>query len=195
MNNTHLTSLKAKKLCKLCGAKCCWSIGPILTFNDIKRIKTYFAQEEFFHEVRRGNKSYFTMKKIEEKCFFLNKRNYCLINDVKPLDCLLFPIVLEISPIEKSDQWILNWRYHSCLLSQDKNLDELLQQAKRTIKEKEISELLEYSKAMRMSKAYRRKNLLCSETISFLSSTNYLPKEYLITRFSESQGELGGSTD
>ncbi|MFX0063090.1 MAG: YkgJ family cysteine cluster protein [Candidatus Hermodarchaeota archaeon] len=166
LNNTRLTSLKEKKLCKLCGAKCCWSIGPILTFNDIKRIKTHFAQENFFYKVRRGNNDYFTMKKMGEKCFFLNKRNYCLINDVKPLDCSLFPIVLEVISIEKSDQWLLNWRYHSCLLSQDKNLDELLQQARRAIKEKEISELLEYSKAMRMSKAYRRKIFLCNEVRS-----------------------------
>jgi Fe-S-cluster containining protein len=75
-----------KKTCIKCGAKCCFLGGPIVTKKERNKIlKTGFKNVFVKFE------KYYSVKSKNGKCPFLRDR-LCLINDVKPLMCRIWPV-------------------------------------------------------------------------------------------------------
>jgi Fe-S-cluster containining protein len=80
--------------CKRCGA-CCYGEGGILVNeNDIANIAAFLkAAPEFFLKwycEKRNGKVYITSRR-DLNCVFFDKSRRCLIHEVKPLPCRLWP--------------------------------------------------------------------------------------------------------
>ncbi len=92
-----MNELSLLKFCRPCNAKCCKTgklIGsPIISIEESKKL----SDEEKTHlrtVISPTKKEYFVIKKQtnSNKCFFLSEDNTCRIQNVKPMDCLCYPI-------------------------------------------------------------------------------------------------------
>jgi Fe-S-cluster containining protein len=89
-----MENLSLLKYCIPCNAKCCKTgklIGsPILDEEESKEIGKENVQEI----ITPKGKKYWILKERKENsnCRFLTKDNKCLIQNIKPLDCLCYPI-------------------------------------------------------------------------------------------------------
>lgn len=88
--------------CSSCGAKCCkvgdFSGSPLLSQKEVDAI-TAFCEKKFgskptaFKKILVGKGSYFVFaEKNGEYCPFLGADKKCVIQEVKPIDCMDYPI-------------------------------------------------------------------------------------------------------
>lgn len=75
-----------KEICLKCGAKCCNLEGPIVLKKEKDKILKGGFEDLF---IPKGN--HFEVKNNNGQCCFL-KNNLCLIQEVKPLMCLMWPV-------------------------------------------------------------------------------------------------------
>ena len=91
------SKLSLLKFCIPCNAKCCKhgeTIGsPILDEQEMKKIKKVLDKEIKEVVLENGKKYYvIIVDEKEKRCPYLSKDNKCLIQEVKPLDCAIYPI-------------------------------------------------------------------------------------------------------
>lgn len=92
--------LSLRKHCIPCSAYCCKisrTIGSPILSEDEKKNITKFYEEKYkrrlncFKRIEVGNEYYYIIKEKNGDCYFLDNNN-CKIQEVKPLDCLAYPI-------------------------------------------------------------------------------------------------------
>jgi len=70
----------------------------MLSAKEVERIESFFKKKfgnvsGAFKEVNAGSESYFVFaERKSNRCFFLGPDNKCVIQDVKPLDCVAYPV-------------------------------------------------------------------------------------------------------
>ncbi|MFH1290324.1 MAG: hypothetical protein ABIH92_02855 [Nanoarchaeota archaeon] len=90
-------NLSLLKHCIPCKAKCCKTgklIGtPILSEDEASKVKK-MADEHIKEVTSPTGEKYYTIleQKGTQRCVFLTDKNKCRIQDIKPLDCLCYPI-------------------------------------------------------------------------------------------------------
>jgi len=93
--------LSLKDHCIPCGARCCKiskSIGSPILSEDEKENITKFLKEknkgkpDCFKRIEVGNECYYIIKEKDKNCYLLNSKHHCTIQEVKPLDCLAYPV-------------------------------------------------------------------------------------------------------
>lgn len=82
------TSKKFKEICKKCGAKCCKAGGPTFDKKGMNSILKR-GYEDHFIEVKKG---FYELKTKQGICPYLKKDNSCVIQKIKPLPCLCWPV-------------------------------------------------------------------------------------------------------
>ena len=101
-------------VCKTCNIFCCKIFHAFVATNEIERIikkikelDLDFLKEkcDFFDFKEIKYKDQFLpsrlLKKLKDKnCIFLNDEKKCLIHEVKPLDCRIWPITFDYKPEE-----------------------------------------------------------------------------------------------
>ncbi|MBU1199596.1 MAG: hypothetical protein KKF46_01605 [Nanoarchaeota archaeon] len=94
--------LSLKEYCNPCKAKCCKvsdKIGfSIISEEEKQEITEYYTKKYYknpacFEKKNFGNEHYYVIKYTEKRlCYFLDDKNKCMIQKVKPLDCAIYPI-------------------------------------------------------------------------------------------------------
>jgi len=96
------------KVCKDCNTFCCQKFNAFLAKNEIQRIRNKLKELDLkfkdnkanFFEFKSKNFKNQTikirfLKKINGKCLFLKNNKICLIHEVKPFDCKLWPLTFD----------------------------------------------------------------------------------------------------
>ena len=91
----HLPEGK-KWQCQRCGNCCRWPGDVIVTGKEIDKIADYLKMdpEDFLEEyiqVTESGEELTLISKEDESCIFLDGKNECRINSVKPVQCGGFP--------------------------------------------------------------------------------------------------------
>ncbi|MHA1798533.1 MAG: YkgJ family cysteine cluster protein [Candidatus Helarchaeota archaeon] len=105
-------------VCKKCKDEGCCK-EPYYAFSskiEIEKIKTYMSKmkfpkefknfitkEKFIHHDKETE--VFSIKKINGSCIFLTDNRFCMIQDVKPLDCRQWPLTFDY--IENEDKLVI----------------------------------------------------------------------------------------
>jgi len=91
-------NLSLLKFCISCNASCCKIKGefigtPILSEDEVCQMQK-ITTENFDKIESPSGQSYWIIKeqKGTSRCFFLTKDNKCVVQRVKPLDCLCYPL-------------------------------------------------------------------------------------------------------
>ncbi|MBN2127694.1 MAG: YkgJ family cysteine cluster protein [Candidatus Diapherotrites archaeon] len=83
--------------CVNCNVKCCCrGFDAILSNKEIKAIKA-----KGYRNFARNN----VLKKVKGKCVFSDKGK-CLIQEIKPLSCKIYPVIFDYFPTLKKDKFI-----------------------------------------------------------------------------------------
>ncbi|MHA1381881.1 MAG: YkgJ family cysteine cluster protein [Candidatus Helarchaeota archaeon] len=147
------------KICENCqDEECCKE--PYYAFvagNEIKRISEKlkgikdinlenFSDFFIFETISYKNKTlrFRTIKKIEGSCIFLKNNRICLIHDVKPFDCKIWPITWDYFP-EKNKLVIY---LGDCPLSRkvpDSWINSTIEEIEKVLKKRTDEELIAYS--------------------------------------------------
>ena len=85
-----------KWLCQRCGNCCRWPGDVIVTGKEIDKISEYLEMDpeaflEKYVEVTESGEELTLIAKEDESCIFLDGKNTCRINPVKPIQCGGFP--------------------------------------------------------------------------------------------------------
>ena len=92
-----MKELSLEKYCIPCGSECCKTgdsiASPILSHEEMIAIHEE-TQKDVFTEVKTPSGIYYIIKEQQgtNRCSFLTEQNKCSIQDVKPMDCLCYPI-------------------------------------------------------------------------------------------------------
>ena len=147
------------KTCKECqDEECCRE--PYYAFiaaNEINRIKEMDksldleileSPNEFFEfvEIEHENDilKFRTIKKINTKCVFLKGRRLCLIHEIKPFDCKIWPLTYDYLPKENKLVVYLG----DCPLSKEVPqswIESTIEEIKKELKTRTLEELIAYS--------------------------------------------------
>ncbi|MFX1453402.1 MAG: YkgJ family cysteine cluster protein [Promethearchaeota archaeon] len=147
------------KICEKCkDEECCRE--PYYAFiaeNEIKRISNKIKElnleigdksEDFIDiEVVYYNNEplhFKVIKKINEKCVFLKNRRFCLINEVKPFDCKIWPLTYDYFPKENKLVIYLG----DCPLTKKipkSWINSTIEEIKKELKKRTKEELISYS--------------------------------------------------
>ena len=83
------------EFCKGCKSKCCKHVGgigsPILDKKE-RDLCENRLKDSTKKVITPNGKIYYLIKEINQNCIFLKDNGDCKIQDVKPLDCLCYPI-------------------------------------------------------------------------------------------------------
>ncbi len=151
---------------RICRSKCCKSTPPGLTSEDIKKIDLYHANWK--EEIKESGEYVVKKRNKTNECYFLSEKGICIIYDIRPLDCKLFPILFKIKKIGKS-KYKIQWFVWYCDLTNAYGVERVKEGAKSIVMgylETQPELLFEYQKALQESNGYRRKHLLSTEIIS-----------------------------
>ena len=96
--------MSVSEVCSSCGAKCCRSLPPVLTDEEVEFFKREFGNEVVSEEIRNDiTISVLSKKEGSQSCIFLNdKNNQCTIYSDRPLNCQFFPVLPRIKPNYRS---------------------------------------------------------------------------------------------
>lgn len=85
-------------ICQDCGTQCCTEPGPPIVFlEEATKIREYVSGNSLKNYLQKAKgKDYFIIPRDERGCPYLNSGK-CEIQDVKPLDCQIYPL----NPLEK----------------------------------------------------------------------------------------------
>ncbi|NHI91337.1 MAG: hypothetical protein EAX96_02465 [Candidatus Lokiarchaeota archaeon] len=113
-----MSSFDYFKICKECDdEECCKEpYYAFLSKIEILKIKEYLLankfEKKFQNFISKGNFTYndektevFSIKKDKGKCIFLKDNRFCMIQNVKPLDCRQWPLTFDY--LEKEDKLII----------------------------------------------------------------------------------------
>lgn len=89
--------LSLKYICDTCdNYKCCTQTGPAVLFEEeVKKIRKYAKEknlpniDDYIEKTEFEN--FYLLIRSEEGCFYFNEGN-CLIQETKPIDCLVYPL-------------------------------------------------------------------------------------------------------
>ncbi len=145
------------KVCKDCTIFCCQQFYAFLAEHEIEQIQSKLniitpelkdIKKEFFESKKiDGEKESMNariLKKIDGKCIFLKDDKICLIHDVKPFDCKIWPLTFDYFP-EKNKLVIY---LGSCPLTNELPnswIESTIQQIKKELKKWNKKELTSYS--------------------------------------------------
>ena len=88
-----LSKLSLLPICLKCRSQCCRSGSPIIFPKEREKI-IKFCSRDYFEK----KSNYYIIPK--NPCPYLTKNNLCSIEEVKPLDCTVYPV----GPIHKNDK-------------------------------------------------------------------------------------------
>lgn len=152
----------------ICGSKCCKSTPPALTEEDFKRIEAILEENDWYKSISQKSKHYVVNKKKNLiDCYFLTESGLCRIYDHRPLDCILFPLVLKIKQLEEK-KYQLRWYIWYCPLTERREKNALLQKASKLIKEylaEKPEVIFNYQETMYESGGYKKKHFFEEELI------------------------------
>lgn len=94
--------LSLKRYCEPCGSTCCRhgeAYGaPIISEQEKESIGRFYEEEygkdaDLFERIVIGTEYYYIVKEINGRCYSLDEQsNDCIIQETKPLDCLIYPL-------------------------------------------------------------------------------------------------------
>ena len=154
---------------KQCGSKCCRSTPPALTKNDIERITTFTNSNKWYEmlEFNQRKTPVILKQKDKEKCLFLTDEGLCSIYTRRPLDCMFFPLFIQIE--QKSEiEYNIRWLVWYCLLTEKIGMEALKKEAMRILITKlfeDPNEIFEYQEAMYTSRSYKQKHFFVEERL------------------------------
>ncbi|MHA1297910.1 MAG: YkgJ family cysteine cluster protein [Candidatus Helarchaeota archaeon] len=112
------------------------------------KIKLLDNPEDFFEiEEIKYNKNiltFHTIKKINGKCIFLERNRICLIHDVKPFDCKIWPLTWDYFP--KDNKLVIYLGECPLTKKMPKSwIDSTIEEIKKELKNRTKEELIAYS--------------------------------------------------
>lgn len=147
------------KICKSCTDEECCS-EPYYIFiakNEIERIRNKIQELDFkllqnpdnffdLEVVYYKNKpfTFRSIKKINNKCAFLKNKRICLIHEVKPFDCRIWPLTYDFLLEENK---LIIFLGMCPLTDQIPNswIESTIEQMKKELKKRDMKELIAYS--------------------------------------------------
>ena len=106
---------------------CCYNFdminAPVLNKHELERIKEFINSEDFYNAF---SDNLFSLKTIGNKCIFY-QNNKCLIYDIRPVDCRLYPFDI----IKSNDRYylilyLLNCINYESFYIENHNIDSLI---------------------------------------------------------------------
>lgn len=83
-------------ICKKCGSRCCKEPGPPVVFpEEVERIREFCQSKGLGDHIEKvEGEEFYTIPRRGKPCPYLDSEDRCSIQDVKPLDCRVYPIGL-----------------------------------------------------------------------------------------------------
>lgn len=95
--------------CKQCGNCCIWCEAEIFK-SEIDQIKRFTNRDDFWIKDKKSTTGY-RLKHTDGKCVFLNEKRRCMIYNLRPTICQLFPIVARSSMLKNESILLFQYGY------------------------------------------------------------------------------------
>ncbi len=145
-------------ICKTCNLFCCQIFNAFIATNEVERINEKIRKSNL--DFLKNKENFFDFKLIDydsqqlpsrllkknkdNKCIFLNNDKKCIIHEVKPLDCRIWPITFDYKPEENKLIIYLG----SCPLSSilpESWVEATINQMVNELRQFDIDQLISYS--------------------------------------------------
>lgn len=95
MEKSENELLSLYEICQDCGARCCIEpASPVIFPEELERIRKHLNRNGLNDHITKKSEGIYIIPRLEKGCPYL-KEGRCVIQDVKPLDCRIFPVGLD----------------------------------------------------------------------------------------------------
>jgi S-adenosylmethionine/arginine decarboxylase-like enzyme len=139
--------LSLYEICQDCDTRCCKEPGPPAVFpEEIEKIRAYIKEKKLTDHIIES-KGFYIIPREKDNCAYL-KEGGCEIQEVKPLECLLYPLSIDENlQVGISTKCPAKHLLTNNFISEGKKiLDELTPQQKRAIVKSNIFGDYRYTK-------------------------------------------------